>query len=238
VSRRERSQRSAETPLIDIYRRLFEQYGPQHWWPAETPLEMIVGAILTQSAAWTNVEKAIHNLKASTALSIRGLHGLPQDELARLIYPSGYYNVKARKIKTFAEWLIERYDSDLERLFALDVADMREELLSVHGVGEETADSIILYAARKPIFVIDAYTRRIITRLGLAPHRESYDAFQSLFMANLPHDEALFNEYHALLVQHGKAVCRKVPLCPGCCLNPLCLSYAESLSTQPSDFQA
>ena len=225
--RPERSRRPAKKPLLDIYQLLYEQYGPQHWWPAETPLEMIIGAILTQSAAWTNVEKAIHNLKASVDLSIEGLQKLPQDELARLIYPSGYYNVKARKVKAFVDWLAERYGGDLDRLFALDVATMRKELLSVHGVGEETADSIILYAAHQPIFVIDAYTRRIITRLGLGPQKETYSSFQALFMDNLPHDEALFNEYHALLVQHGKTVCRKPPVCTGCCLALLC-PFTES----------
>jgi len=218
---------SAKPSLIDIYQSLFQQYGPQHWWPAESPLEMIVGAILTQSAAWTNVEKAIHNLKASRNLSIEGLRSLPQDELARLIYPSGYYNVKARKVKAFVDWLADRYGGDLDRLFALDIAAMREELLSVHGVGEETADSVILYAAHQPIFVIDAYTRRIITRLGLAPQKETYASFQALFMDNLPHDEALLNEYHALLVQHGKTVCRKNPLCADCSLNRLCFTSIE-----------
>jgi endonuclease-3 related protein len=222
MSQREDDRQSAKPSLLDIYRLLYEEYGPQHWWPAETPLEMIVGAILTQSAAWTNVEKAIHNLKASSNLSIEGLRSLPQDELARLIYPSGYYNVKARKVKAFVEWLADRYGGNLNRLFALDIAAMRDELLSVHGVGEETADSVILYAAHRPIFVIDAYTRRLATRLGLAPQNETYAAFQALFMDNLPHDEALFNEYHALLVQHGKAVCRQAPLCTGCCLNRLC----------------
>ncbi len=225
--RRERSRELARVSLLDIYHRLFDHYGPQHWWPAETPLEMIIGAILTQSAAWTNVEKAIGNLKASDALSINGLREIPQNELARLIYPSGYYNVKARKIKSFVEWLVERYDGDLDKLFALDVTALRLDLLSVHGVGEETADSIILYAARKPIFVIDAYTRRIISRLGLTPQQETYAAFQALFMSQLPHDESLFNEYHALLVQHGKTACRKTPLCQGCCLNHL-LTCTES----------
>ena len=227
MSQREDDRQSAKPSLLDIYRLLYEEYGPQHWWPAESPLEMIIGAILTQSAAWTNVEKAIHNLKASVDLSIEGLQKLPQDELARLIYPSGYYNVKARKVKAFVDWLAERYGGDLDRLFALDVATMRKELLSVHGVGEETADSIILYAAHQPIFVIDAYTRRIITRLGLGPQKETYSSFQALFMDNLPHDEALFNEYHALLVQHGKTVCRKPPVCTGCCLALLC-PFTES----------
>ena len=209
--------------LLDVYHRLLDRYGPQHWWPAETPLEMIVGAILTQSAAWGNVEKAISNLKDREVLSVDRLRQLPEGELARLIYSSGYYNVKARKIKAFVDWLGAHYDDNLDRLFALDVPALRQELLSVHGVGEETADSIILYAARKPIFVIDAYTRRIITRLGLAPSNNSYAAFQVLFMQRLSHDESLFNEYHALLVRHGKTACRRVPLCDSCCLVLSCL---------------
>jgi len=229
MNQRENSHKYPKTSLLAIYQLLYERYGPQHWWPAETPLEMIIGAILTQSAAWTNVEKAIHNLKASSSLSIEGLRSLSQDELARLIYPSGYYNVKARKVKAFVEWLADRYSGDLDRMFALDIAKLRQELLSVHGVGEETADSVILYAAHKSIFVIDAYTRRLITRLGLAPQKETYAAFQTLFMDNLPHDEALFNEYHALLVQHGKTVCRQAPLCTGCCLNHLCSTSTVSL---------
>lgn len=208
--------------LLDVYQRLLDRYGPQHWWPAETHLEMIVGAILTQSAAWGNVEKAISNLKAREVLSVDRLWQLPEGELARLIYPSGYYNVKARKIKAFVDWLGAHYDDNLDRLFALDVPALRQELLSVHGVGEETADSIILYAAHKPIFVIDAYTRRIVTRLGLAPANNSYEAFQALFMDNLHHEEVLFNEYHALLVCHGKATCQRVPVCDGCCLTSLC----------------
>ncbi len=223
--------KSPKSPLLAIYQLLYEQYGPQHWWPAETPLEMIIGAILTQSAAWTNVEKAISNLKAGGCLSIEGLRSLPQDELARLVYPSGYYNVKAKKVKVFVEWLAERYGGELDRLFARNTAVLRQDLLSVHGVGEETADSIILYAAHQPIFVIDAYTRRIVTRLGLGPQKETYAAFQALFMDNLPHDEALFNEYHALLVQHGKTVCRKAPLCAGCCLISICPSSTESSSS-------
>lgn len=221
---------SAQTSLPAVYQLLYEQYGPRHWWPAETPLEMIVGAILTQSAAWTNVEKAIHNLKSNGSLSVEWLRSLPQAELAQLIRPSGYFNVKARKIRAFVDWLAEEYGGDLDRLFALEAPALRQELLSVHGVGEETADSIILYAAHRPIFVVDAYTRRITARLGLAPQKDTYAAFHALFMDNLPHDEALFNEYHALLVEHGKTVCRKRPLCGDCCLNNVCPSSNESMS--------
>jgi endonuclease-3 related protein len=230
TSQREDDRKSIKTSLLTIYELLFERYGHQKWWPADTPLEMIIGAILTQSAAWTNVEKAIHNLKACGGFTIQGLRSLPQDELARLIYPSGYYNVKAKKIRAFVDWLAERYGSDLDALFALETAELRKQLLSIHGVGEETADSIILYAAHQPIFVIDAYTRRIIARLGLAPREETYAAYQGVFMDNLPHDETLFNEYHALLVQLGKTVCRKQPLCADCCLSHLCLSSAELAS--------
>ena len=233
-SQREDGRRSSKPSLLAIYQLLCRQYGPQHWWPADTHLEMIIGAILTQSAAWTNVEKAIHNLKASTDLSIEGLRSLPQGELVRLIHPSGYYNVKARKVRAFIDWLAEEYDGDLDKLFALDTAELRNELLSVHGVGEETADSIILYGAHQPIFVIDAYTRRIIVRLGLAPREETYAAYQALFMNDLPHDEALFNEYHALLVQHGKSVCRKNPLCAYCCLMDLCPTPTNPMSSQRS----
>jgi len=208
--------------LQDIYHRLMAEYGPQHWWPANEPFEVIVGAILTQSAAWSNVEKAIANLKAVQALSPEALRRLSLPELAQLIRPSGYYNAKALKLKSFADWLSKHYDDNLDRLFAGGIDHMRQQLLAVHGIGPETADSIILYAANKPIFVIDAYTRRIISRIGLAPNRGSYDAYQALFMSNLPADAGLFNEYHALLVCLAKTACRTRPLCQRCCLNDLC----------------
>ena len=210
--------------LLEIYHRLLDHYGPQHWWPADEPFEVIIGAILTQSTAWGNVEKAISNLKAEGALSPASLRQLSFKELSRLIYPSGYYQAKARKIKSLVHWLGEHYEDDLQRLFNLDTPLLREELLKVHGIGEETADSIILYAARKPVFVIDAYTRRILSRLGFKPSGNSYTALQKLFMDCLPQDEALFNEYHALLVRHGKETCQKHPLCERCCLKNLCPS--------------
>jgi len=208
--------------LLDIYHRLFDRYGPQSWWPADDPFEVIVGAILTQSAAWTNVAQAISNLKAANALTPAALHDLTVGRLAQLIRPSGYYNAKALKLKAFADRLHSRYNGDLGRLFTLDTTALRQELLSIHGVGEETADSILLYAARRPVFVIDAYTRRIVSRLGLAAAKDSYGAFQGLFAQNLPEDGGLFNEYHALLVCHGKVVCRKNPDCPRCCLRLIC----------------
>jgi endonuclease-3 related protein len=209
--------------LTEIYRLLFASYGPQHWWPADTTFEVMVGAILTQSAAWGNVEKAISNLKQAEALTPVSLRQLPIDELAKLIYPSGYYKAKALKLKKFVERLEEAYQDSLDKLFSLDIPQLRNELLSIHGIGPETADSIILYAAHNPTFVIDAYTRRIISRLGLSPQRDDYAAFQALFMDNLPADEKLFNEYHALFVRHGKESCKKAPLCDHCCLKGLCL---------------
>ncbi len=204
--------------LTDIYNRLFDHYGPQHWWPGETPFEVIIGAILTQSTAWANVEKAIANLKASGLLDPISLDEIATAKLATLIRPSGYYNAKAVKLKACVERLNREHDGSLDNLFALDTGELRKELLSIHGIGPETADSILLYAAHRPVFVIDAYTKRIIGRLGLAPSSDSYEAFQQLFMENLPHDEGMFNEYHALLVRHGKDVCRKTPRCEGCCL--------------------
>jgi endonuclease-3 related protein len=204
------------------------RYGPQHWWPAQEPFEVIIGAILTQSAAWSNVEKAIANLKRAAALSPEALRHLSQAEVAALIYSCGYYNAKALKVKAFAYWLGEHYQDNLNQLFAGSPEHMRQQLLSVHGIGPETADSIILYAANKPIFVIDAYTRRIMSRLGLEPDSNSYTGYQELFMDNLPADVRLFNEYHALLVHLAKDVCRKCPLCRQCCLNSLCRFYLDT----------
>ncbi len=213
--------------LTEIYNLLLARYGSQHWWPGDTPFEVIVGAILTQSAAWGNVEKAIANLKKAGVLDPAPLRNLSLDELSRLIYPSGYYNAKALKLKAFVKYLGEVHEDSLESLFSLDISSLRNELLNIHGIGPETADSIILYAARKPIFVIDAYTRRIISRLGLKPAREDYSSYQALFMKNLPADEKLFNEYHALFVRHGKEVCKKKPICSKCCLSEICSSHGQ-----------
>jgi len=215
--------------LLNIYRQLMARYGPQHWWPAQEPFEIIVGAILTQSAAWGNVEKAISNLKSARALSPQALRQTPLSELAMLIHPCGYYNAKALKLKSFAHWLEEYYSDDLTKLFANSAELLRQQLLSIHGIGQETADSIVLYAANKPIFVIDTYTRRIISRIGLEPVGNSYTVYQTFFMHNLPTDVGLFNEYHALLVCLAKDVCRNRPLCQQCCLNNLCQFYLNSL---------
>jgi len=182
----------------------------------------MVGAILTQSAAWTNVEKAIANLKNAGALSPVTLRKLPVMEIGRLIRPSGYFNAKAAKLKALVNWLGDYCRDDIDRLSAIDTEELRQDLLSVHGIGPETADSILLYAIGKPVFVIDTYTRRIIQRLGLSPTTETYEAYRELFMDNLPQCGELFNEYHALLVCFGKNACRKKPLCGECCLFDIC----------------
>ena len=201
---------------------MYTAYGPQRWWPGETALEIIVGAILTQSAAWTNVEKALSNLTAAGVLSPEGLRTLAEDQLAALIRPSGYFNAKASKLKAFVALLDERYGGDLDRMLGSPVDELRAALLTTHGIGPETADSILLYAVGRPVFVIDAYTRRTFSRLGLRPESDSYHGWQRLFMTVLPSDASLFNEYHALIVRHGKEVCRKRPLCARCPLAEVC----------------
>jgi endonuclease-3 related protein len=216
--------------ILMIYQRLFNRYGPQHWWPGETAFEVMVGAILTQSASWQNVEKAIANLKAAGVMSLPALRQLSLSELARLIHPSGYYNAKAVKLKALVDWLDIYCGDNPARLLATDAAELRLQLLSVYGIGQETADSILLYAARKPVFVIDNYTRRIISRLGLAPPEDRYSAYQTIFTENLPHDLSLFNEYHALLVCLGKNVCRREPLCNECSLFDICRYHKANLS--------
>ena len=209
--------------LLDIYRRLLAHCGPQHWWPGESAVEVVIGAILTQSTNWVNVDKALDNLKRAAVLNPEGLAALSVERLAELIRPSGYYRQKARKVRAFLDVLVNEYDGDLNRLLALEVAALRRLLLAVHGIGPETADSIILYAAGKPVFVVDAYTRRIFARLGLCPPVGRYEHLQALFMDHLPPDVPLFNEFHALLVRLGKDVCRKrQPRCAACPLRDTC----------------
>jgi endonuclease-3 related protein len=214
--------KNTEITLQEIYRLLFQRYGPQHWWPGDSPFEVMVGAILTQSTAWQNVEKAITNLKNAGLMSPASIRNVFAVELAELIFPTGYYQAKARKLQAFVRWLGEVCGDDLNRLFAINTDMLRQQLLGVYGIGPETADSILLYAGNKPVFVIDAYTRRIFSRLGLAPEKDSYNDLQKLFIKNLPLSTELFNEYHALLVRHGKEVCKKQPVCGKCCLNEIC----------------
>lgn len=210
-----------------IYGALWRHFGPSAWWPAETPFEVIIGAILTQAVSWTNVEQAMANLKADDLLTPAALAQVPEEQLAALIRPSGYYRAKTRKIKAFIEFLATRYGGSLDRFFALTpaipVQRLREELLAVYGIGPETADSILLYAGGLPIFVVDAYTSRIGSRLNLFPARATYAEIQGFFMTNLPSSARLFNEYHALLVRLGKDYCHKgQPVCGVCPLNHLC----------------
>jgi len=231
---------SRQRDLIpQVYERLLAVYGPQGWWPGDdSAFTVVVGAILTQSAAWANVEKALANLERAGALSPRGLLGLSEEELARLVRPSGYYNAKARKLRAFAEMLAVDFGGSLERLFSLPLEALRAHLLATHGIGPETADDILLYAARRPVFVVDAYTRRIFSRLALRPERQAYENWQALFTSALPRDVTLFNEYHAVLVRHAKVACRRVPLCEGCCLLGLCPTGQSALKVMPSRTEA
>ena len=196
-------------------------FGDLHWWPADAPFEVIVGAILTQNTAWRNVTLAIAKLKEAAVLSPDGLDGISQDGLADLIRSSGYYRIKAGRLKAFVRFLKREYASSLERLAGEETATLRRKLLGVHGVGEETADSILLYACRKPVFVVDAYTKRILTRHDIVHEKASYAEIQTLFMKNLPPDVQLYNQYHALMVHAGKEFCRKRKLCPECPLRAL-----------------
>ncbi len=203
--------------LLDLYNRLYKAFGPRHWWPADTPFEVAVGAILTQNTAWRNVRKAIGNLKEKGLLSPGGLHNLPISALAEHIRPSGYYNMKAKRLKHFLQFLYQEADGDLDRLMGRDLDRLRETLLSVNGIGPETADSILLYAGNKPTFVIDTYTKRILFRHRLLPEDVSYEEARSFFMDCLQPDVSMFNEYHALLVHLGHVFCVKNnPDCAQC----------------------
>lgn len=207
----------SKAQLLTVYRQLIDRYGPQHWWPGETPFEVMLGAVLTQNTAWSNVEKAIDNLKALGRLSLDALLMMPQDMLADQIRPAGYFNVKAERLLNLCRFLDQH--SDLE---ALDTGRLRNRLLSVHGIGPETADDILLYAYGRPVFVIDAYTRRLFARLGLIEQDCGYEPLRARFEGALGPDAALFNEYHALIVVHGKTHCKSKPVCTGCPLAGLC----------------
>ena len=202
--------------LMRIYRTLYRAYGPRNWWPGETSFEVMVGAILTQNTSWRNVEKAIQKLKGKGVLNPEGIHRLKKSQLAPLIKSSGYFRIKADRLKSFVNFLFEEYDGDLKKMGRERLIELREKLLGVKGIGPETADSILLYGLKKPIFVIDAYTRRILSRHGMITEKASYKEVQRLFMDHLPLDEKLFNEYHALLVHLGKTVCKKIPRCDVC----------------------
>jgi len=199
-----------------MYKKLYACFGPQHWWPGETPFEVAVGAILTQNTNWANVEKAIANLKSDKVLNPKALHDMSHERLAALIRPAGYFNIKAKRLKNFIGLLINEYHGSMSRLKREDLNSVRNKLLLVNGIGPETADSIILYALEKPVFVIDAYTKRVLSRHNILEHDASYDTFQALFHLKLRKDISLFNEYHALFVRLAKENCRTRPLCAGC----------------------
>ncbi|MEN8257277.1 MAG: endonuclease III domain-containing protein [Thermodesulfobacteriota bacterium] len=205
--------------LETIYQHLYKFFGPQHWWPGDTPFEVLVGAVLTQNTNWGNVSRAINNLRQSDVLSLEALLALPVEQLAELIRPSGYYNLKAQRLKNLLAVLEQGVaeTGNLADFFSQDLTYLREKLLSVKGIGPESADSILLYAAEKPIFVVDTYSHRFLSRHGLVAEETSYEEMQELFMAALPEDVALYNEYHALLVCLGKKFCKKTnPCCQEC----------------------
>jgi endonuclease-3 related protein len=207
--------------LLQIYELLYKRYGPQHWWPGQSRFEIIIGAILTQNTNWQNVEKAIINVKSANLLNAQKLHNLSKEKLAEMVRPAGYYNIKAARIKNFLNWLFENHDGSLASVERMNTQPLRSELLGIKGIGPETADSIALYAFNKPLFVVDAYTARVITRHRLIESGAGYEALQELFMNALQADYQLFNEYHALLVRVGKDHCRKIARCPGCPLEKL-----------------
>ena len=202
--------------ISEIYQLLYDAFGPQHWWPGETPFEIVTGAILTQNTNWTNVEKAITNLKSAEKLAPDKLHHLEISRLAELIRPAGYYNIKAKRLKSFINWLYDNYDGEMSNLELVDTDQLRAELLAIKGIGRETADSILLYALSRPVFVVDAYTARITLRHELIEPGADYEQLRELFESNLPEDVQLFNEYHALLVRAGKEFCRPKAKCQGC----------------------
>jgi len=219
--------------LFSVYQKLLKQYGPQLWWPAETPFEVMVGAILTQNTAWTNVEKSIALLKSRRKLTPQAIDRLPHEQLAELIRASGYFNVKATRLKNFCHWYLAQ--GGFDALNELDSESLRRGLLAVNGVGFETADDMMLYAFNRPVFVVDAYTRRIFSRLGLVNDAIKYEPLREKFEAEFIGKRqkmdkgkrvAHFNEYHALIVVHGKDVCRTRPRCGECCLRRQCALYS------------
>lgn len=205
-----------------VYGALLAAHGPQHWWPGDSVFEIMVGAVLTQNTAWPNVERAIANLKKARVLSAQAIVDTRQDRLARWLKPSGYFNVKSKRLRALCRWFLA--SGGVRALSRSPTDRLRAALLAVHGVGPETADDILLYAFRRPVFVIDAYTRRLFTRLGAISGNESYEGLRHLFEMSLRGDEPLYNEYHALIVRHAKDICRPKPRCSECCLSRACPS--------------
>ena len=202
--------------LDQIYQRLYDVYGTQGWWPAESPFEVIVGAILVQNTAWNNAQRAIENLRDADVLSVQRLYALPAQELESLIHSAGYYRMKTRRLRNLLEHLVTHYDGSIGRFFKLDTESLRHELLSINGIGPETADSILLYAAERPVFVVDAYTNRVLKRHRWVDDDADYEMLQSHFHSHLAPDVSLYNEFHALIVRIGHLHCRKTPRCEDC----------------------
>ncbi len=202
--------------LDEVYQRLHESFGPQNWWPAESAFEVVLGAVLVQNTAWKNVEKAIENLRQADLLSAEALYYLRPEELEELIRPAGYFRMKTRRLHNLLRYLFEHYNGSLSTLFELDTETLREQLLEINGIGPETADSILLYAANRPIFVVDTYTNRVLKRHGWIDYEADYATVQAHFQAHLEPDSQLYNEFHALLVRVGHLYCGKTPRCEEC----------------------
>ena len=215
--------------LLVTYNTLLKSFGAQHWWPADSPFEVMVGAVLTQNTAWSNVERAIANLAERDKLDAGKIVAARNDHLANWLRPSGYFNIKARRLKNVCRWYLEQ--GGYRRLVRLSTTDLRRALLSVNGIGHETADDILLYAFARPVFVVDAYTRRLFSRLGLVQGDEAYDDMRLAIEACLDPDVALFNEYHALIVRHAKEYCRVKPRCEECVLNMSCPSVQSGVAS-------
>jgi len=218
--------------LLQAYERLLDTFGPQHWWPGDSPFEIMVGAVLVQNTAWPNVERAIANLREAGVMEPRALYALPPNELAELIRSAGYFQVKARRLRNLLKFVIDEYDGSLEQMFGTDVATLREQLLAIHGIGPETADAILLYSGGRPTFVVDTYTHRVLARHGWIGYEADYHEIKSHFESTLPADTSLYNEYHALLVRVGKEFCRRTaPKCEAC---PLAEMLPASGIVEPS----
>jgi len=211
--------------LRAVYQHLHRHYGEQHWWPAQSGFEVMVGAVLTQNTAWTHVEKAIINLKAVNSLDAESIVLAQHRHLAAWLRPSGYFNVKAQRLRSLCRFVLD--SGGVEALSAMPTPSLRADLLAVKGVGPETADDILLYAFERPVFVIDAYTRRLFSRLGMVSGEEGYEELRLWFESSLGADVALYNEYHALIVVQAKDVCKKRPLCESCVLQKRCAYYSD-----------
>jgi len=219
----------SQIDLIDFFESLLSYYGRQQWWPAENAFEVVIGAILTQNTVWTNVEKAIINLKTHRVLSPEKLEEIKEETLASLIKPTGFFNQKAKRIKTFLAFLNDKYNNSIERMAQVNFEVIRSELLAINGIGAETADSVLLYACNKPTFVVDAYTKRIFSRIGYIIESMSYEELKQWIETRIPKNVPLFNEFHALLVTHGKQYCKTKPRCLECPVKTQCDYYTKHI---------